>query len=247
MLRVRLFAGFVILPLAVVLLASSATNAQDEKKKRQGNRSTQGRRGSSRGGFSASPSFLIRSPQVQEDLKLSDEQKTALRDGPRLDFASLRDLPREEQQKKVSEYRQQADAKIKEVLNEEQHKRLDQIMLQMRGVRALADAAVAKELGLTEDQQKKLRAALNPSRDGQSRPDFRNMSEEERNKYFAERRAQEEKRQTDAMAVLTDDQKTKFERMKGKKIEIQFGRRGGRPGSSGSSGQRKRPKSEKDS
>ena len=59
---------------------------------------------------------------------------------------------REEMEKLNNE----ASAKLAEVLDDNQQKRLMGIQIQVNGANSLFDAAIAKELGVTEDQKTKL-------------------------------------------------------------------------------------------
>lgn len=244
MCRVRITARWTVLPLAIALVAASwsEVQAQREGGRSRGGSSSQGRSG--RGGFDQSAMGLLRIPQVQTELGLSDEQKTKLRElgessrPSREQYAALRELPEEERNKKFAEMRekrQEAEKKLFGILNAEQGTRLKQILLQARGLRALADKEVAKELGLSEEQSAKIREIMSAGSDrGSSFQALRDLPEEERRKKFAEMRAQGEKQRQEAekkvLAVLTDEQKQKLEKMKGKKFELPSRGSRNRPG-----------------
>jgi Spy/CpxP family protein refolding chaperone len=176
-------------------------------------------RGRGFGGFQMSAGQLVANEAVAADLKLTDEQKEKVKALPRVDFASFRDLSREEAAKKMEESREASKKAVDEILNADQKKRLAEISLQARGTRALSDAEIAKALALTEEQTKKIKELDEAPRERpQQGADFAKIQEERTAKY---------------MAVLTEEQKKKFEEMQGAKFDTsklrQFGQ-GRRPG-----------------
>ena len=120
-------------------------------------------------------SMLLMMPEVQTELKVTDEQKTKM-DEIRtdvqkdvqaafsgIDFQAIRDMSQEERDKKMAELRtkgeelgKQVDAKIEKVLDADQMKRLKQLQLQREGAAAFSRPEVATQLKLTDDQKKKL-------------------------------------------------------------------------------------------
>ena len=85
----------------------------------------------------------------------------------RLNFAGIRDLPESERAAKFREFQTKAEAaakkanetfepKLKETLTADQFKRLGEIKVQASGVAVLLEPGVVKELGLSEEQQKKI-------------------------------------------------------------------------------------------
>ena len=187
---------------------------------------------------------------VQKELELVDDQKSEItkiteesRQGLGDLFGGLRDLPDEERQAKdardagkLAARNKETEEKINKVLLDHQKKRLKEITLQVRGVAALSDAEVATALALTTDQKDQIKKVIE---DGdRARNDLR------QNAGDGDREALREKGQTirqeteqKALAVLTADQKTKLEDMKGKKFEIDPALlRGGRGGFGGGGG-----------
>ena len=164
---------------AVSLLAASVAEAQQQKRQR-GQRGQQ--RGQSRqrgGGFggqrgSAGALQLIGREEVRKELKITEEQQGIIRElqtSSRPNFRELlgniRDLSREEREKKFAELRASSEKKSKEaeadlyglILDEGQATRLKQIVLQQKGNRALTEPATAKALGLSAAQVTKIKAA----------------------------------------------------------------------------------------
>lgn len=266
MLLARRFAQLTVLCLSVVLLAESRCPAADAEGKAEKQKAgpkirviQPGRiqaapgarvfQGGFRGGFAGglNTSYLLRRPEVQKELNITDEQKTKIeaitaeqREASRGIFggANLRDLTQEERQKKMTEFREKSEKlnaemqkKIDAVLNDEQRKRLKGIGIQQRGVYALSDAGVAKDLGLSSSQQEKIRAAY-ASQQEKSRAMSQDRRDGKIDRAKMSEKYSELRKETEAavLGVLTDAQKKKFEEMKGKKFELprrQF--RGGQP------------------
>ena len=110
------------------------------------------------------PPFLVFRDKVQEELKLTDEQKKNLE--KRLQhtvqdamqcFQNLQGAKPEEREKEHHAYVQKSQEKLtaflEGALKEEQFKRLRQVMLQQEGLFALGNAAVMKELEITDKQR----------------------------------------------------------------------------------------------
>ena len=119
---------------------------------------------------------LLRSEKVQAELKLTDDQKTKLKElddktqtafrelMPRDAMQSLRDLSEEQLKAKIAEARKkiekfdndQQDA-IEKILTPTHLDRLEQIALQVRGLQALDDKEVQDAVGLNADQKEKVK------------------------------------------------------------------------------------------
>jgi len=207
----------------LVVLMAAAAPAQERGQGRGGAGGFGG------GGFGGGKIGLIQNAQVQQELKLSDEQKSKVDEvasrvreagpqrsqgGGQADREQLR-----ERMQAMSRVVAEEEKKLDEVLNDEQKTRLEQISLQVTGVRALARDEVASKLGLSDEQKEKVQAALRSQRgqfgggQGQPRPDAAAVRE---------RRQQLEQQ---VLAVLNDEQKQKWEELKGEAFELQ--RRGG--------------------
>jgi len=166
---------------AVSLLAASVAEAQQQKRQRgqRGQRGQSRQRGGGFGGFggqrgSAGALQLIGREEVRKELKITEEQQGIIRElqtSSRPNFRELlgniRDLSREEREKKFAELRASSEKKSKEaeadlyglILDEGQATRLKQIVLQQKGNRALTEPATAKALGLSTAQVTKIKAA----------------------------------------------------------------------------------------
>jgi hypothetical protein len=191
-------------------------------------------------------------PEVETDLKLTEDQKTKI--------ATLSEEFDEErrgqfgrgggggggggfsEEARAARAKMNADyaAKLNEALDEAQQKRIQEVYVQVNGASLLTDDAIAAALAITDEQKEDLQTALEDQ--GQAMRDafgdWQNLSDEERTAKMAElNKARDEA----LLAVLTDEQKTKFDSLKGEKLEIdmtqlrQFGR-GGRGGGFGGGG-----------
>ncbi len=184
--------------------------------------------------------FMLRTEQVQKELKLTDEQNSQIDDlaiqlqSDALElFSSMQDLSDEERKtelpnlmKKFGEKGKELQAKVDGFLNAEQNARMKELSLQQRDAEALGDEDVISALKLTDDQKKKLRdvqeeaarqveEALKPLLGGGGGGDLGDI----KTKMEKMRKELSEK----ALAVLTSEQKAKFEKMKGPKFDFPQG------------------------
>jgi Spy/CpxP family protein refolding chaperone len=172
------------------------------------------------------PGFMLQNESVQKELKLTDEQKTKLRealekvrDNHRDDLAKLRDLSNEERQKLLRTVGEESQKAIAGVLDEKQMKRFKQIGWQANGANALNDPEVQKTLKLSDEQKKKLQEIVADS-NRKIREAFQGGAGS-REKFQEIRKETQEK----ANGVLTDEQKKSWKEMQGAPFEIQFQRR----------------------
>lgn len=188
-------------------------------------------RGGFGGGFGQNALTLASIEQVQQELALTDSQKTELASlaeaargqrGERPNFQNLTEEERAKLREQAAERVKQAREAVAKVLKPEQLERLDQILLQSRGVSALTESEVAGKLKLTDDQSAKLRQ-LSDER-GQAVRAAMQAGDGAREKITA-LMAESEKQ---ALEVLTAEQREQFAAMKGKPFELPA--RAGRPG-----------------
>lgn len=143
---------------------------------------------------------------------------------------------REEFQKQMEERAKKSDEILKANLDAKQIARLEELRIQREGAGALARTEVAAKLKLSDEQKEKIKTALESGRG-----DFRGFggpgggNREEIQKAMEEARAKREKANAEALAVLTEEQKTAFAALQGAKFEFPaFGGFGGRgPGGPG--------------
>jgi hypothetical protein len=189
------------------------------------------------GGFG--PGAMLQNPDVQKELKISDEQKEKIQAASKKvndkyadDRAKLRDAPQEERFEKMRELNQKVsadlDKELADILKPEQIKRYKQLQVQQRGLQAFNDPEVQKALKLTDDQKDKLKTIGEDARKEMAglREEFQSNREGAMKKMTMIRKESMDK----AISVLSDEQKTAWKDMTGAPFEFRFpggGRRGG--------------------
>jgi Spy/CpxP family protein refolding chaperone len=224
MIRTGRVAWLVVFSFSILLTLMQAANAQREEGRRGGG-GPEGRRF----GFGSPALRLATNEKVQEALKLSDEQKSKVEELDqqfRDDFRKLlEDGVDREEFRKLSE---ETSAKLAEVLDDDQQKRLQGISIQVMGAGALlADSALAKELEVSDEQKTKLRETqqANMRAMGESFRELRELSGEERRAKFEELRAAADKK---LLEVLTSEQQEKLNSLKGEKVDVDISQLWGR-------------------
>jgi hypothetical protein len=175
--------------------------------------------GEGRRGFRDRPPSALRlvtADEVAADLKLSDEQKEKIAEINEHFYKNLREAFGDGGGlEKMRELMEDSAAKLAEVLDDAQEKRLAGIVIQVNGAIAMMDPAVAKELKITDDQNRKLGDVRRSLRDRFG--EIRDLPEDKRREAFQDMQKDVE---NELMAVLTDEQKDQMESLKGEKIEI---------------------------
>ncbi len=173
-------------------------------------------------------SFLVSRDKVQEELKLTEEQKEKLEQHLRellpdaMEFLQkIHGLKPEERKKELGAYRPRAQKKLaavlKETLNEGQRKRLRQLELQREGLR---DGKIWKDLQLTDEQRKQFMAMMQ-----QAQKQIEPLLEEVRNGGSPEEIQPKVVKIRDGLeaklaAGLTDAQKKQWKDMRGKPMDL---------------------------
>ncbi len=220
-----------------------------------------GQGGPGRGGFGRGGGVgrlaLLRVEAVQKELEMSADQVAGVQKlqeelrgtrGQGGQRQNLQDLTQEQRQELMRERRQRAAeraeqelAKLGTMLSKEQMGRLEQIVVQVRGASALQDPAVAKKLGITEQQQEEIRQAnqdANSSMREQMQALRDSSDREQARAKMAELRSKAGEK---VLAVLSAEQRKNFDEMKGEPFEMPpgalfGGRGGGRRGQGGGGG-----------
>jgi len=185
---------------------------------------------------------MIRLAQVQNELQLTDAQKTKVGEVLKSHqkrirglYGGLRGLKVDERRKKLTEIRKkmrtasaEADKAIDGVLKPEQTRRLGEILLQLQGLRALRDGSVVKRLKLTAEQKTKI-ADLFKSQTTRQQELYRGLrakglTPDQRRKKYKELRDKRQKlaKETEqkVTAVLTEQQQAQLKKMKGKEFKL---------------------------
>lgn len=161
---------------------------------------------------------------VQEDLKLSDEQKKQVAElNEKLNeerqelFQSGQGGDREQFREKWTKFNADAANSFNEILDDAQEQRAQEIFIQVNGPSVLVQESVSEPLKISEEQQEQLQEVLAASREEFMGAGLRDMEREEATKKMAELSASRDEK---LLAVLNDDQRAQFEKMQGAKIEI---------------------------
>jgi Spy/CpxP family protein refolding chaperone len=193
-----------------------------------------GRGGTRGGGFGGNAATLVANPQVQKELKLTDEQVALVKDMQqaasqgggqrgRGNNQNLTDAEQKERREQAEKRNQERTAKVTALLTDDQNTRLKQIQLWIQGAARLADNAdAAKALALTDDQKGALKTINEESakKQGELRQKLRGASEEQRKEITTQLTGMRTDVEAEALAVLTDEQKTQFAGLRGPKFEL---------------------------
>jgi Spy/CpxP family protein refolding chaperone len=189
---------------AVLAVAISPALAQQQQRQRGGF-----------GGFGGGTIFLLGQKSVQDELKLSDEQVTKVKelvDKQREAFQGLGDLSQEERRSKFQEMAKANDKAVAEILKPQQLKRVKQIALQQQVSRALAftlnNEEIAKALNITDEQKDKIREIQTKARE-----ETQGLGRDEEG--FKKRQEVMKATNEKVMGVLTAQQKTRLKEMQG--------------------------------
>lgn len=203
---------------------------------------------------------LLRNDKVKEHVQLSEEGSEKLRELSRSSWDKMRDLSEEfkntrpsldDMTEKLSAILDDFDSQAQAVLKDEQvdFERLVQLFIQSRSFAAIANAAVAERLGLTEDDLKSFREKLaehgeryRKSASAEVGNAMRNFNPEKMREIF---RSVERRVNMKLKTELTEPQQKKFAEMAGEPFPDvpKFGDmfrpgRGGPPGSGPPGGRR---------
>lgn len=233
------------LTVAVAALLACPALAQQQQRQRQG-----GGRGQGAGG--GGQMALLRDKGVQQELKLTDDQVKAIDAAAKKQADALQALrggDPQEARTKMQEITRETTKTIDDTLKADQKKRLRQLELQQRGLAALAAPAnprnpnaqtstLAKDLNITEDQQKKIQEIVAGNREK-----MRDLFQPGGNREEAAKKMAEMNKETNQKieGILTAEQKAKWKEMTGEPykgtLPSAFGGFGGgtgrRPGGGG--------------
>ena len=246
---------------ALTLGAGSSAFAQDDANQGRGGRGGGGGRGGMGGGMMGGMRNdnvlfeLLRTDEVQAELNIAPEQKDALQkvaeksrpERPNFDWRNAGEDERtkffakmqEDGAKRIAEAKEQ----LEEILLPGQYERLEQLAVQARGAMGLMHEETAKALAITEEQTAKMKSEMETFAEAaraKMAEAFNGGNREGAREAMQTMRSDAEAK---LMAVLTDDQKIKFEAMKGEAFALpemnQWGGRGGRgPDGQGGGGRR---------
>jgi hypothetical protein len=175
--------------------------------------------------------FIVFRGKVQEELKLSDDQKQKMLEAlpeyieeTKTILESLGDQKPEQREKAMQSHRQKAGERfttsLKVILTVPQLRRLQQLQLQHEGPGALGRPEIRKDLKITQEQlmrfagviqdmQKKIEPLIKEAQSGGN-------PEEIRPKVIKIRKDHEEKIEN----LMTDAQREKWKAMRGKPVDV---------------------------
>ena len=166
---------------------------------------------------------MVFHPDIQKELKLSDEQTGKLKESLgkvmakyENDFAKFqKSPPKSEEVEKVSKaFTDDSRTAIAGVLDAKQMKRFQQILWQLIGATALLDPELHKELKLSNEQKMKLEEVFKDRT--KKILEMQKAGELSKEKYDAVIKDTEQK----ANGVLTEEQQKSYKELKGPKFEI---------------------------
>ena len=188
------------------------------------------------GGFGmGGGAMLLMNPDVQKELKLSEEQITkskevaqSVREKFKDDFAKLKDTPQDQRREKFQELSKSISAAtekgLKDVLNADQQKRLKQLEIQSRGAAAFNEADVQTALKLTDEQKEKIKT-INEDIGKEMRETFKGAKDNPQ-EAFAKIGTLRKDGLEKVVATLNADQKKAWKELTGESFEFKFRRPG---------------------
>jgi len=217
---------FVLTVTVVALIASPVCAQQQPRRGGGGGRGA----GAGMGAGGMSQLGLLAQKSVQEELKLTADQVEKVTEAAKKQQAARAggaDLSQEERAKKNQELAKEGDKVVADVLKPEQAKRLKQIQLQQEGARAFNNPEVTKALNITAEQKQKLKDIQDTASKERAsiQQAARGGDRQEAMKKMADLT---KKTNTEAMALLTDDQKTKWKELTGEPFKGEIVPGGGR-------------------
>lgn len=162
--------------------------------------------------------LLLRQKSVQKELQLTPEVVKKIFDFTNKQHETFREvlkLSKEEREPKVGQMEKENKQFLADTLTKEQHKRLDQIALQVTGLTQLLRPDVAKALSLTKEQRQKVKE-IQAAAHKELEEIIHGKNREGRNEKLAKLRAATRNK---ARALLSDEQKEKVKEMVGAPFE----------------------------
>jgi hypothetical protein len=184
--------------------------------------------GGGRGPTSRTRYELATLPEVQAELKLNDAQKKLATDllakqrerraaaggpGGGGNWAAM--------QAEMAKMNTEFDAELLAKMDDTQKTRMNGLIAQANGAAALMDEAIAKAMQLGEEQVAKLKSANDANRAArrEAMAGFQDLSQEERQAAIAKLT---EKENATLLATMSDEQKKKFDSLKGAELKMDF-------------------------
>jgi len=189
------------------------------------------------GMMGGSYAMLIGNEGVQKELKLDDSQTEKAKEFAEKAMEEMRgvreklqglegDELRTKRQEIMKEMNDSAMKAVGAFLKPEQIHRLKQISIQAQGIRAFADADVAKKLNLTDSQKSDIRAVSEETMEElRGVPFGQDQSDEERTANMKKRAEINKAAMGKVAAKLNDEQQKAWKELIGSPFEVQYQRR----------------------
>jgi len=164
---------------------------------------------------------LLRQKSVQEELKLTKDQIDKIHTFADGQWKKAQELHKLEEGKTKAQFEELGKENRKfvhEALNADQHKRLVQISIQVAGLIWALDPKVSKELNLTADQKTKIEALHKTAH----KEVHEVLQATDKTQRMAKMDALREAHGKQLLAVLTDEQKTKWKELAGEPFKGAF-------------------------
>lgn len=191
------------------------------------------------------PASILRRPDVQAELKLTDKQKEQISDIQQAQREVMREAMQgggQPDRALMEKTNKEAEKQMLALLDDGQKKRLREVWIQIAGINAILDAKVQEDLGFTAEQKKQVKdlneaqrkeqeSAMQAMRDGtMDRQTLQDSMGKAREKFKA-----------DLEKIPTAEQKAKLKEMGGKEFKQTDpgqgrGRGPGGPGGGGGGG-----------
>jgi hypothetical protein len=186
------------------------------------------RGGGGRGQTSRTRYELATLPEVQAELKLNDAQKKLATDllakqrekrasaggpGGGGNWAAM--------QAEMAKMNAEFDAELLAKMDDTQKTRMNGLVAQANGAAALMDEAIAKAMQLNDEQVAKLKSASDANRAArrEAMSGWQDMSQEDRQAAMTKLT---EKENAALLATMSDEQKKKFDALKGAELKMDF-------------------------
>jgi hypothetical protein len=184
-------------------------------------------------GVSQDTLSLLEMKEVQKELQFNDDNlaelallKKELEDGDKEFSESIKGLPFQEWGPKFNERRKEVEKLIKEVLGEEKWQRYRQVRWQLDGIgmAVLMHKEVQEALGIDKEQLQKFSEAARPKFDAKSfqPPKFDGPPDPAKIQEYVAKSMENaaKERNEKILALLTSEQKSKWDQLVGKKIDF---------------------------
>jgi len=167
--------------------------------------------------------LLIRDPAVHKDLSITQTQKRAIAlitdelDQPLL---AMRNRSAQEAGKTVDQLIETAKTKMNHVLHAPQRRRLDQIILQVQGTKALLRADIGEALKFNEEQQKQIGDVVQETRSKVNDLKKQAQAGKPREPLVREANKLVTAEQTQIREAMTAAQRTNWSTMLGRRFDV---------------------------